>query len=357
MGIERRRMLPIYDALPFRPSDAAPVDWLLQTPSGWDISLPSYVMSNLATITRDTVVVDPFVGAGATMLAADEMVATCLGSDIDPLAVVSSFAKTYAPTDAEVAAAVELLMELIAEDLMRMPRALQVAHPLWVSCAASAMIANWTLKSLIANSGVRYCTVERFRLEQFATNGSPTVLLADARSSALWQLISDMNPEKDLLILTSPPFPDSRGNASVYPNWLRASARVLADRISHQMVGPETAKHLIAGMERNNHVAWHSVLLARVAKHCSGHITVVAEYETVNSDWSWLESVAAEESIDSWSSVELLPFYWQPPDGREGVTEGGLLIAHRAKMGSARSTSEPIAARGARVTRLSLLRC
>lgn len=329
MRIIRHKICPIYNTLPFAPNLAEPIDWLLQLASSWDVSLPLHVMCHLIPVRPETVVIDPFVGAGATLLAADRLTKNCLGSDIEPLAVVSSFTKICTPTVMELVEAAETLTPLVSEDLTEMPIGWDLGSSLWVNCAVVSMVSSWILSGLPADSPRRHHSVKRLQSTSFPMKGMAKVLLADVRSEYLWQFAADSLGSADWLILTSPPFPNSRKGFLINNQWLQDVSRRLAEKVTEQYIGPRATLRLIGDVENSPSKTWHTMVLDKVAAYCCGTASVVAEYEVAHDEWFWLETVEAAARDGCWGTVELLPLYEDSPDGRPGVTEGGLLIARR----------------------------
>jgi hypothetical protein len=330
MKITRRPMCRIYDDnLPFSPSGAVPLDTLLQLPSGWDVSLPGYVLSNMISATDEFIVIDPFVGAGATLLACSRKGQACIGSDIDPLAVVASYAKTGIRSPGEVFEAVANARNLLASDLTLTPETLRLGQSLWANCAVTAIACNWMLRAWSPDSSERHDSIQDLWSNAGTVDNSTKVFWADARSDGLWQVIANHAQDRPWLIITSPPFADSRGTFGKCAVWLRGLGADLAAQVTTRSVGCHTKDQLMTGNRACVDEFWHSILLAKVATHCRNRAIVVAEYEVLDDDWSWMNSLGHHGAINGWRSIALHPLYDVPPDGRDHVTEGGLLVAER----------------------------
>lgn len=330
MEITRRRMHRIYDELlPFSPSDAVSSDTLLQLSSGWDVSLPGYILANMVLDTNEAVVIDPFVGAGATLLACGQEGQECVGSDIDPLAVVASYAKTGNRSRGEIFEAIANVRNLVTSDLTLKPEAWRLSQSLWTNCVVTTIACNWMLRAWSPNSFERRYSAQHLWSSVCGVGGSPRVLWGDVRSSELWQVITSLTRDRPWLIITSPPFAESRGTFGRCAAWLRSLAADLAMQVTGLAADHPIRDQSMTGEGTCLKGAWHSILLAKVAAHCCTRAVVIAEYEVLRDDWSWLDSLTQQAAIDSWDSIVLQPLYDASPDGRDYVTEGGLLIAER----------------------------
>lgn len=331
MGIIRHTMKPIYAILPFGPNGSEPIDSLMQLPSGWDVSLPRYIMSEMHPPSNRTLIIDPFVGAGATLLAAKEIGCVSLGADVEPLAAVASFAKTERPNNDDISHAADSLDRLICENLASAPAEIQALNSFWSECAVLAVLANWWMRALPAGSPERRASIKRLRSmgPRFKGEGMSKILLTDCRSPHLWQLAAHIDDITDWLVVTSPPFTNSRGNSLHSPLWMRDLASSLATIITQCSMGLDRTPWLRGPSRHFGEVVGPADMLEQVAAHCPGRASVIAEYETVNDDWSWMEAAVAKTSTGSWETLELFPFYGDAPDHRPGVTEGGLVLARR----------------------------
>lgn len=316
----------IFDDIPFCPDPAHPIDGLAQFHMSWSVEYVKWILQQYGT--PECIVIDPMAGAGATLVAALEEGHQCLGIDADPLAVVLTYTKLAAAAGVDLADGKGFVQAMedsgagvdrICLELMNTALNFDVR-----TAAALYLYRRATgLASDLPSGRSRLASPASDRPYDPA-HRSP-IIRADCFDSSVWAFAREMLPSRPWIIVTSPPHPNSRGRPALREKALTDAFDSLA-RECGMHHGWSDARLDAAAYSRESLLS----LLAHVGRHSPTKALAVIEYEITDRAESWVHNLASTTESIGWRVVAKERMYWDAPDGRPGVTEGGLVVVGRS---------------------------
>jgi hypothetical protein len=329
------REIGVFQDIPFAPDPSQPVDRWLQLPMGWNTRFIDWVLEKCAAA-QIALVIDPFCGAGATLLSSISAGRPALGIDCDAIAVVSSYAKTHFSNADDLDLGLTLLGSLLLQEAdvwdqddlrvvlsssssrLSLPTRTIVATLL----AGSSNRGGHSLRHLEASIQWVRDDCKSFDVERFAP---ADVLYTHSEDMALWSHIASRE-SAPWLIVGSPPHPNSRGGLTDVHGLLAQWCESLASEITCEAGYDIQDSSYIQVRGPGYPVCSIPLLLQNIAASAPTGTIVVLEYEATITSKGWSNEIVEWASTAGFRSAQRLLLYIDAPDGRPGVIEGGVLV-------------------------------
>ena len=320
----------VFQRIPFRPNKKEPIDRWLQLPMGWDTSFVNWIAYTFAPPSI-SLVMDPYSGAGATLVWAHRSGHPAVGIDRDATAVIASYAKTHYLEAFDLRRGIDKFKTLARTSSMH----ISIADYIGFLSSGSYSVATKAVLTLpfLASKTPDGYLVPRMLHVMETISSDAAEFIASGLIWALWgscdavlaKVHAGLPKDRPWLVLGSPPHPRSRGGLGAASAELEIYLRGLAADINAtQDVG------MFDSQSRPNSTVDSVEGLLRLLGSISPHGTVVVlEYEIAAEGALWpeltLEAARSYDFADSGRAV----LYSSAPDGRPGVVEGGVLVLRR----------------------------
>lgn len=323
----------IFQRLPFCPDPSSRVDRWFQLPMGWDTSFVSWLIEKCGPI-RPRYLIDPFCGAGASLVSAARHGYSAIGIDSDCLAVTATYAKTHFAQADDLNKGFELLAKKAIElehdkDSISMLELVQRLESLSlptraimaITVARASALSPFSATCLIQNVAVVKQDVQPWFDRTYP---SAEVIRSNSCNQYLWDIVASV-AEGPWLVLASPPHPNSRGGidrlGKPFENW----CRVLACEISCQPSNPYKKAYL--PVHRNlAHQPFMCSFLESLTKSAPANTLLMLEYEITSQSGDWTVSLIERAEQFGVCAVCRIILYDKAPDARDNVVEGGILV-------------------------------